>query len=368
MESINTYLEDRISQQLDEWCDSREPTISRNEAVRYLVANSLSQHFNEIVQRGRRIKLCRPDPTTLGALFALEQVRGFGPVKFRAMIENGVKPQAVLENPDSFNFPGATGVRIRERINSLPSSTIVQCMSRAFKQIEVAKSLSASIVVIGDGHYPKRVYDSHPLPVLYVRGDLSILGAEETTAVVGSRNIREPYKSQTRMLAATLAEVGRVHVSGFALGADTIGHESAMNLGGKTVCVMPCGLDRVFPPENRELWEQLLEDPSAVFVSEFPFGQGTSSLRLRKRNKLIVALADEVFVAQSALDGGAMNAYRFSCEQKKPVGTFRSDSSSETMGNAFIESDFDNTERGGISFDLDERVSHYIKCHQQVSS
>ena len=204
--------------------------------------------------------------------------------------------------------------------------------------------------------------------MLFVRGDLSILSAEGTTAVVGSRNIREPYQNQTSELVATLAEVGRVHVSGFALGADTIGHESAINLGGKTVCVMPCGLDRLFPPENRELWQHLLDDPNAVFVSEVPFGQGASSLRMRKRNKLIVALADEVFVAQSAVDGGAMNAYRFSCEQKKPVGTFRSDDTPDTTGNASIENDLKNTERGGKSFDLNDQISHYVKCHQQVSS
>lgn len=368
MESINTHLDDLTVEQLDRWRGTRKPTVSRHEAIQLLLRDSLSAYSKEIGRRGRRIKLQLPDPVHLGAIYALEQVHGFGPVKFRTMVEQRIEPRDVLENPSRLSIPGAVGTRIVQEIESLPNSTIVKCMDRAYRQVEIAQSHSASILVIGDSDYPKRVYDHNPVPVLYVRGDLSILSSAKTTAVVGSRNIREPYLGQTRILAQTLGEVGRIHVSGFALGADSIGHEAVVNVGGKTMCVMPCGIDRLFPPENRELREQFLEDPNVVFISEFGFGQGASSLRLRKRNKLTVALADEVFVAQSALNGGAMNAYRFSVEQKKPVGTFRSDSTPETEGNAFIESDFENTMRGGKPFELDERVSHYIKCNDQLSS
>ena len=368
MESINTNLDSATIQQLDDWRSNQDSDISRSEAVKILLKESLCLQSVETIQHGHRIKLHYPHPETLGAIYVLEQVYGFGPIKFRLMVEAGLKPQDALEDPKLLPFPGAAGARIRNGIDSLPRSAIVRCMSRAYQQIEIARSLDAHILVIGDSTYPQQVYKYHPIPVLYVRGDPTILRESRTTAVVGSRNIRDPYTSQTRQLAATLAEVGRVHISGFAQGADTIGHKAAINYGGKTVCVMPCGLDRLFPPENRELWQKLLQHPYAVFVSEFGFGQGASALRLRKRNKLIVALAQEVFIAQSALDGGAMNAYRFSCEQKKPVGTFRSDSTTETEGNALIESDYDNTVRGGTTFELDERVSHHVKCNKQVSS
>ena len=85
----------------------------------------------------------------------------------------------------------------------------------------------------------------------------------------------------------------------------------------------------------------MLSYGGAVFVSEFGFGQRASSLMLRKRNKLIVAFAQGVLVAQSATDGGAMIAYRFGRDQKKPVATFRADGSTYTTGNAVI------TERSG---------------------
>ena len=106
-------------------------------------------------------------------------------------------------------------------------------------------------------------------------------------------------------------------MSGFAVGADSIGHRAARDASGRTVCVMPCGLDNLFPPENRTLWEELLDYPGAAFVSEFGFGRRASALLLRKRNKLIAAFSQGVLVAQSSYGGGAMNAYRFAREQKK---------------------------------------------------
>jgi hypothetical protein len=66
------------------------------------------------------------------------------------------------------------------------------------------------------------------------------------------------------------------------------------------------------------------------------FGWGAASMTLRKRNKLIVAISKGVLVAQSAVDGGAMNAYRAAVEQGKPVATFEGDSSPDTTGNALI--------------------------------
>jgi predicted Rossmann fold nucleotide-binding protein DprA/Smf involved in DNA uptake len=99
---------------------------------------------------------------------------------------------------------------------------------------------------------------------------------------------------------------------------------------------MPGGLDRPFPPENKSLWSSLLEYPSATFVTESPFGTAASSLTLRKRNKLIVAFSRGVLVAQSSAKGGAMNAYRFAVEQRKPVATFSADDSADTSGNSQI--------------------------------
>lgn len=281
-----------------------------------------------------------PDLDHLSAIYALEQIAGFGPVKFRVLHDSGIDARDAIENPKAVPFTGRTGEKLRRGIDALSSTDLAIARSQAADQLARATKFSASILVHGCSDYPEKVYASNnPVPVLYVRGDPAVWRGTGTVAVVGSRATRQPYAESARRFALVAARKGMVIVSGFAVGADTIGHLAAVNTGGRTICVMPCGLDNVFPPENLELWKQLLTYPRAAFVSEFRFGLRASSLSLRKRNKLIVAFSQGVFVAQSAIDGGAMNAYRFGREQRKPLATITSDDSEDTSGNKMIAED-----------------------------
>lgn len=339
IQSVETQLDENTIRELDLWRSTMTPQPSRAEAARLLLEERLcTGEFAKTVKRQPH-RVC-PDLQDLAAIYALEQVSGFGPVKFRTMYESGVDAQDAIENPEVIPFEGRIGEKLRRGIKALSKPDLDAASARAKVQLERAFELSASILVHGDSDYPEQVYVSNnPVPVIYVRGDTGIWRDAGTVAVVGSRKTRLPYADSARMFAAVAAKLGMVVVSGFADGADRIGHESAFENGGRTICVMPCGLDLVFPPENRDLWEQLLAYPQATFVSEFGFGLRASSLLLRKRNKLIVAFSRGILVAQSALDGGAMNAYRFGREQRKPVATFRSDGTRETSGNALIAED-----------------------------
>ena len=362
---IETRLDEATIKELDGWRTGRSPSPSRAEAVRLLLEERLLRGRGTAADGPRRTGRC-PGADRLAAIFALERVSGFGPVKFRAMHEAGVDAQAAIGSPDLLPFTRRTGEKLRRGVRALSDADLAAGRARAVDQLERADELSAAILVHGDPGYPARVYASNnPVPVLYVRGDPAVWDGAGTVAVVGSRNTREPYAGGARRFAASAARKGMVVVSGFAMGADSMGHSAAVEAGGRTVCVMPCGLDKVFPPENRELWEELLAYPGAVFVSEFGFGQRASSLLLRKRNKLIVAFAQGVLVAQSALTGGAMNAYRFGREQKKPVATFRTDGTKETSGNALIEED-DRT--GGFAFALTDNTKRHEAWLQQLSS
>lgn len=335
---IETRLDENTVRALDAWRARLAPSLSRSKAVQVL----LEERFGD----GRPAKPSAasvPAAERLGALFVLDRVRGFGPVKFREMHEAGLDPRVAIQDPDRLPFRGLTGDRLRAAVRALSPAEIAAGRARAAEQLERASELSASILVHGDPHYPERVYESNnPVPILYTRGDPAIWADAESVAVVGSRKTRDPYAGCARAFAKAAARRGAVVVAGFALGADSIGHTAARDAGGPTVCVMPCGLDKVFPPENRALWEDLLAYERAVFVSEFDFGLRASSLTLRKRNKLIAAFAQGVLVAQSAANGGAMNAYRFGRDQKKSIATFRADGSQDTTGNAAISAEAAN--------------------------
>lgn len=274
---------------------------------------------------------------SLASWMALDGVKGFGPQKAKEIRRAGVRPDDLLRSPHLLPLSGTTGSRLIEAISSLQAEDRQVAYERAVVQMNRAAKYDALILTYDHPLYPQTVFDSNnPIPVLYARGRAEILQNNRTVACVGSRQIGGPYTTGHSHFAQWAAGQGWAIVSGFALGADTVGHEAAFRAGGATVCVMPGGLDRPFPPENRKLWEELLRSDSAVMISEFPFGVGASSMNLRKRNKLIVAAARGVLVSQSSKNGGAMNAFRFAVEQRKPVATFESDNHEATTGNQVI--------------------------------
>jgi len=282
-----------------------------------------------------------PEFELLSALYVLDAVKGFGPNKYKALFEGNVDPRRLVNEPDLMPFKGVTRGKLVEALRAVSEKERAKAADRAARQVETAQRLGASVLTYGHSSYPPAVYVSNnPVPVLYVQRGTGLLPSLRSVACVGSRAIAPPYARLHARFAAAACHAGLGIVSGFALGADTIGHRVAHDEGAPTICVMPCGLDRPFPPENRSLWQSFLEYENAVLVSEFPFGMSASSLTLRKRNKLIVAFAESVLVSQSSASGGAMNAYRFAREQKKPVATFASDDERDaTSGNSQIASE-----------------------------
>lgn len=290
-----------------------------------------------------------PDKKTLAHTYALEAVKGFGPQKFRELHERGLTASEVLADPSQLPIGGKRGDTFRAEIARLMSSDLEQFDQRASRQIEKAKQHGSHILLYSEDSYPPNLWASNnPVPILYVRGDLRILQNRKAVACVGSRNIRDEYKERQRDFATFASRTGFVVVSGFALGADSVAHRAARDAGGSTVCVMPCGLDRPFPPENKTLWAEFNAYQGAALLSEFPFGTAAASLTLRKRNKTIVGLALGALIGQSSPKGGAMNAFRFALEQRKPIATFSPNGAEDTGGNRTI------VESNGTEFPADQ--------------
>lgn len=273
----------------------------------------------------------------LANLYILESVKGFGPQKFKEVHEAKVHVADILKDPAVLPIRGKRGDAFRSELRAITDETREKRRQWAMRQILTAQKLNASILTYSHSAYPKNVYYSNnPIPILYVRGKLELLEDNKIVACVGSRKISDPYSKLHADFARFAAGHGFTIVSGFALGADSIGHRAAFDNLGRTICIMPCGLDRPFPPENRFLWDSFLASQTALFVTEFPFGRRAASLTLRKRNKLIVAFAQGVLISQSSEKGGAMNAYKFAREQRKPVATFADDGRPDTSGNKLI--------------------------------
>jgi len=276
----------------------------------------------------------------LAAIVALDAVRGFGPGAFRGLHDAHLTPAQLLADPAALPMDGKRAETLRRAIAAITDADRELATHRAAKQISRAAELGIRLITYSHGPYPKNLLASNnALPVLSARGDLSVIDEVDVVACVGSRAIRAPYDDYLARFAARAVSEGWVVASGFATGADTIAHTAAVRAGGRTLLVMPSGLDIPFPPENRELWHAWLERPGVCAISEFPLGTKASALQLRKRNKTTVGVARAVVVGQSSLKGGTMNAYRFAREQRKPVLAFSADRRNDTSGNRKIEAE-----------------------------
>src|SRR5919106_3155202 len=191
----------------------------------------------------------------LASLLLLETVKQFGPQKFKDLYESRLSPSDVLREPDRLPIGGKRGDTFRAAIAAMDAHARELALARAVRQLIRAHEHRARIVTYADPRYPRSVYQSNnPIPVLYVRGNSEVLAQQKAVACVGSRQTAAPYSELHFEFATVAARAGFSITSGFALGADTIGHKAAYRAGGPTVLVMPCGLDRPFPPENKSFW------------------------------------------------------------------------------------------------------------------
>lgn len=152
-------------------------------------------------------------------------------------------------------------------------------------------------------------------PLLYYRGHLR--GNEEVLAIVGSRQATAYGKSAARMLARDAAAKGIIIASGLARGIDTAAHQGALESRGMTWAFLGCGLDRVYPSENRRLAEEILE--RGALISEFTPGTPPNALHFPARNRLISGCSCGVVVVEAAERSGALITVDFALEQGREV-------------------------------------------------
>lgn len=167
---------------------------------------------------------------------------------------------------------------------------------------------------------PKRLQSiSQPPTKLYIRGaDLHQLLRQPTLAVVGSRHISAYGAAVTTRLVSELARAGVVIISGLALGVDAIAHRAALDAGGLTVAVMPCGLDRIYPASHQQLARRIVEQDGAL-ISEYPPGEPPLKWTFIARNRLVSGLGDAVLITEAGEKSGTLHTARFALEQGKDV-------------------------------------------------
>jgi len=177
--------------------------------------------------------------------------------------------------------------------------------------------LGAQVLTWDDAGYPRnlrQVYNAPP--VLYVRGRIEERD-EWAVAVVGTRRASVYGKEAARMLGMGLAQAGVTVVSGLAQGIDTLAHRACLDAGGRTLAVLGCGVDIVYPQQNTRLAAEIVE--RGALVSEYALGARPEARNFPPRNRIISGLALGTVVVEADLGSGALITADFAAEQNREV-------------------------------------------------
>jgi DNA processing protein len=166
-----------------------------------------------------------------------------------------------------------------------------------------------------DPDYPqilRQIVD--PPALIYGYGDLP---EGPALAIVGTRHPKDFGKAFTEQLAQELVAAGLVIISGLARGIDTAAHRGALNGGGKTLAILGCGIDQVYPPENATLYRQIIEQ--GTLISEYPPGSEPLPGHFPGRNRIISGLSKGTLVIEASRDSGSLITAEFALEQGREV-------------------------------------------------
>jgi len=170
-----------------------------------------------------------------------------------------------------------------------------------------------------DKEYPESLKKlPNPPIVVFGRGDKSCLSSPKTIGVVGARKVTSYGREVTEGLVADLVSYGFTIISGMALGVDAIAHIVCLENNGAAIAVLGNGVDLPFPRENQSLYQNIIEQGSAI-ISEYPPGTNPSKGSFPARNRIIAALSDGILITEAAEDSGSLITADWSLKLNKKV-------------------------------------------------
>jgi DNA processing protein len=246
------------------------------------------------------------------AFVALNLIEHVGPVRVRQLLEHFGDAPAIL---------GASKSQL-QKARGIGEDT-AEAISSWEKRIDLTAELNriadfgSKIVIQADAEYPellRQIYD--PPFVLYVKGEL-LPKDKNSIAMVGSRMTTHYGIETARKLAYQLAYLGVTVVSGGARGIDTAAHQGALSAKGRTIAVLGTGINLVFPPENKDLYERIAAN--GAVITQFPFNRPADKQTFPIRNRIVAGMTLGTVVVEANLTSGALITSNFANEYGRQV-------------------------------------------------
>ena len=242
---------------------------------------------------------------------ALKSIDGIGNAAFQPLLNCFGSLEAV------FSASIATLAAFPD-INKKSAEAIVSFnhWDKILNQMDALNKAGVKIITCLDRCYPSRLQHIYDRPAfLYVLGDLH--PDDINIAIVGSRQASTYGKYTTERISRELAQEGVTIISGMARGIDSCAHRGALSAKGRTVAVLGCGLDVVYPPENQKLFAAIAE--TGALISEYPLGTQPLPYHFPSRNRIISGMSHGVLVVEAGEKSGSLITARLAMEQGREV-------------------------------------------------
>jgi DNA processing protein len=242
----------------------------------------------------------------------MNMVKGLGSILFSRLIRTFGNPENVFKAEIS-RLISIAGIneKTAKSIKSVLGS------KEFYAELEQIDKDNIEIITIEDEKYPallKQIYD--PPIVFYAKGSMAALN-HKMVALVGCRKASSYGLKQAYSISRELANKGICIVSGMARGIDTQAHKGALAAKGKTVAVLGSGLNNIYPPENKGLYEMILHN--GAVISEFSLNTVPSRSNFPRRNRIISGLCQAVVVIEAAQKSGSLITADLALNQGREV-------------------------------------------------
>ncbi len=242
---------------------------------------------------------------------ALKSVRGVGNVTARKLLQRFSTARRIFEAKVSELAELGVQPGIISAIRSFDKE------KETLKELEAARRAGCSIICWDSEHYPPYLREIHDAPpYFYMYGELTREDGK-AMAVVGARNPTRYGLDITKELTYGLVDHGVTIVSGLAKGVDGAAHRAALDRSGRTVAILGCGADRIYPREHASLYREICK--RGAVISEFKLGAPPEAHNFPARNRIISGLSLGVLVVEAAQKSGSLITAKFANEQGREV-------------------------------------------------
>ena len=247
-------------------------------------------------------------------VMAFSHMMGVGPLAFIKLVEQFGSARSAYEARDGLLLP----ILGRSLTNSLIQFRNKFNIQEKYSELTYKK---IRIITQKDSEFPPQLLHIDTVPIcIYVKGDVANFNFAQDLlfAVVGTRDPSAYGIDVTGRITGDLTRAGMVIVSGMAEGIDAAAHEACLAEGGRTIAVLGCGVDVIYPIKNTHLYHRIIKNGGLV-ISEFPPGMTVQKGLFIARNRLVTGLSSGTLIVEGSDRSGALISARFAAGQGKDV-------------------------------------------------